>query len=65
MTQPPKLDELKPCPFCGSEDVVIYKSDVVDEYHELCNSCEVTTKYSNSLDGAIALWNTREGERKK
>ena len=45
--------KMKPCPFCGSNKLVV--RDGVAE----CESCGVTGPLTSSLEESIALWNQR------
>lgn len=53
---------LKPCPFCGSEDVVLVSGRHAPWYYTAvsCRSCEmeVTRKWGGLING----WNRREKE---
>lgn len=59
-------EQLKPCPFCGSE-VSVYNNEF--DYENLfwieCEECEgmsVSTKSMDDLEEVIDTWNTRVGE---
>lgn len=52
-------EELKPCPFCGSQSVEIFRSDNLDSWRVSCNDCAVTTKEEMSEEIAITVWNRR------
>lgn len=67
-----KRDDLKPCPFCGSKDVVlIWRQSPYNDggFHFVkCQDCMAqggisgTSAYitkSKTLDKAVALWNMR------
>lgn len=54
--------ELKPCPFCGSNEIGIQRHD---EYLCFCYGCEATTGYYDSHKEAIAAWNRRAYEMKE
>lgn len=45
-------EELRPCPFCGSEDLV-YLPIV------WCKKCDAQVKIADNLEDTIKLWNTR------
>ena len=56
-------DKLKPCPFCGSEDLEDRRGFIK------CNSCGVEGpvfaiggKHDDVRKEAIAAWNKRQGE---
>ncbi len=58
-------DELKPCPFCGSKNVVLEKKN--SGYQVRCHYCGARGKYTvaglaGSRIEAIKAWNRREGE---
>ncbi len=57
-------EELKPCPFCGSEDAYLYR-EVGDWNFGLwtvkCCSCEaLVDSVSVNEDDAVEKWNTRQ-----
>ncbi|MGF6633543.1 Lar family restriction alleviation protein [Paraburkholderia sp. MM6662-R1] len=55
-------DELKPCPFCGSDEVTIgsFGSSYVDPQHYVqCEECDGATMRHASDAAAIAAWNRR------
>ena len=54
MTKPP---ELKPCPFCGSENLYVHTN--IEESDVFCPECETNGPVHNSDAEAIAAWNTR------
>lgn len=54
------MDELKPCPFCGSKNVIMKR------YHGLfgveCDSCyRPSWGYWKTKEQAIKAWNRRQG----
>ena len=62
-------EELKPCSFCGSEDVFVDDTNCeFNENYEICFHCEYVNCGARSLDyrseyGAIYAWN-RQAEEK-
>lgn len=50
--------ELKPCPFCGSDEIVLGKG----LFAVMCLGCGVITKYYNTEKEAIAAWNRRASD---
>lgn len=64
-----EVQQLKPCPFCGSKDVDIFapvnKDTIGRAVH--CNSCNTRVGFPNAYDEiqATEYWNRRaENERK-
>lgn len=56
-------DKLKPCPFCGSENV--HLSNWSDQAYVYCADCLVKTEvylHGNCAEKAIEVWNRRAGE---
>lgn len=53
--------ELKPCPFCGSDDVICDMFE--DMYFVECWDCCVKVESCNGLEGALAGWNARAIDR--
>ena len=55
------MERLKPCPFCGSNEVYVYvKTGDYGEYFEAeCLECESSTKYTDTRQEAIEAWNGR------
>lgn len=49
--------ELKPCPFCGSEDVSCDRLE--DVYYVECWDCSAKVETYNGIEDAIAGWNSR------
>lgn len=55
--------KLKPCPFCGSDDVICDMFE--DVYFVECWDCCAKVESYNGLEDAVAGWNARankEGE---
>lgn len=53
--------ELKPCPFCGSEDVTC--DSLEDVYYVECFGCSAKVESYNGLEDAVAGWNARAIDR--
>lgn len=55
------MPELKPCPFCGNEDITIIEIDGL--YQTVCSvirkGCGAASGYQYSRDKAIKEWNRR------
>lgn len=49
--------ELKPCPFCGSDDVTCNKFE--DVYYVECLYCSAKVETYNGEEDAIEGWNAR------
>ena len=57
--------KLKPCPFCGSEDVVVNSigadtPEITEEYYVECVNCGSQTKLVDTPELAVKWWNTRD-----
>lgn len=51
---------LKPCPFCGSTDIVIaHGPGFLSGGYAMCRGCSATTMSSIYTDEAVANWNRR------
>jgi len=59
-------DELKPCPFCGGEDVEIVEhcGEFGWSYTVECLDCDCNAKQLEK-SYAVAAWNRRAGEEPK
>lgn len=53
--------KLKPCPFCGSEDVTCDRFE--DVYCVECWDCSAKVESYNGLEDAVAGWNARAIDR--
>jgi len=55
---------LKPCPFCGRDNIEIYPTGYghPPRYVALCNSCQAGGPEDLGESGAIEQWNTRPRE---
>lgn len=54
--------ELKPCPFCGSDDVTWFYG-LEDEHYVECLDCCAKVESYNGLEDAVAGWNERAIDR--
>jgi Lar family restriction alleviation protein len=64
-----KMSDLKPCPFCGSSDIVLQQETVLGGAFAryFCNSCSVRHTFSTSsrtesqkaIKKAEEIWNSR------
>jgi Lar family restriction alleviation protein len=52
-------EELKPCPFCGSEDVTLENLFCIDDWYVSCNKCDIQQIAKYKKDEAILRWNQR------
>lgn len=52
--------DLKPCPFCGNEEIVL--RDVSGGAKCMCLSCKNRTDYYGNIRAAKKAWNTRAAE---
>lgn len=62
-------NELKPCPFCGSNNIVIDGSTDNKEYYMIfCQDCGVSACFadeSETEEGTVNMWNTRIAPERK
>lgn len=63
-------EKIKPCPFCGSNDVEAFAQDEDDCENRSaivrCHSCDAQSAQmvgSTKIDMAIRAWNKRFGEK--
>lgn len=63
-----KSDEetLKPCPFCGSNEVQLYVclNEIKTAYVVQCIDCGASSAYMYSRKDAIEMWNRRNENEK-
>ena len=55
------MNELKPCPFCGSEDVSCGRLE--DIYYVECWDCSASVETYSGIDDALKKWNRRAIDR--
>lgn len=61
------MAELKPCPFCGSEEVHVTRADTsylpanikIADIVVICEGCGATGRSETSVEKAIESWNRR------
>lgn len=53
-------EPLKPCPFCGSENIEKRGHDI--NYYIECAGCRATTSICTSRDESIRAWNRRASD---
>lgn len=53
------MSELKPCPFCGSEEIHIETLKKFGTSYLWCKQCGAEISLYNSLDEAVSAWNGR------
>ena len=51
------MEKLKPCPFCGSDDVAMY--ELYPSSYVRCRACGAEGSLCDSHDEAAAAWNSR------
>lgn len=58
--------ELKPCPFCGSKEIDIWKNEHLEyiEYRVCCMNCHITQagQYYYRERDAVDAWNWRAND---
>lgn len=55
------MSELKPCPFCGSDDV--FRGMFEEVHYVECWDCSAKVESYNGLEDAVAGWNARAIDR--
>lgn len=56
------MDELKPCPFCGSLKIEMIKIDCTNEWFLRCEKCGIEQPLYNARSKAIKAWNRRKSD---
>ncbi|MBD5585809.1 MAG: restriction alleviation protein, Lar family [Clostridia bacterium] len=54
--------DIKPCPFCGSNDIRCFYNESEDTYFVFCNECAIRTAKYPTREQALQVWNKREGK---
>ncbi len=54
-----QTNELKPCPFCGYEEIVVSPTGFHGAYIAYCIQCHSSTGDYDTKADAIAAWNRR------
>lgn len=55
-------EQLKPCPFCGSDEIAPQRSKLTAALFFACDECSTTGPAAGTKRGAIAKWNHRAEE---
>lgn len=58
-------EKLKPCPFCGSENIVIGRGPVCGSFCVTCNLCFARSACFFCEDEAIKAWNEKAEKSKR
>jgi len=61
MTDPPNIEPLKPCPFCGGT-AHLWHPMVSIQPHIWCGQCLASTAGQETIERAVERWNQRPGE---
>lgn len=56
------MTELRPCPFCGSDEVKAWRDVCGTSYYVTCGICYIRTLNYSDEEQAIEVWNRRAGE---
>lgn len=51
-------EQLKPCPFCGGEAILI-KEKIITRFYVECKKCSAMTNLFTTKEEAIEVWNRR------
>lgn len=61
------MKEFKPCPFCGSEKIIIESADVdgawpedITKWAVSCKECHASSAITLDRENSITLWNRRK-----
>lgn len=52
-------EKLKPCPFCGSENIEIERGPISGLFCVTCHSCFASSAFFDCEDAVIKAWNRR------
>jgi Lar family restriction alleviation protein len=54
-----KVNNLLPCPFCGSTNLTLDNLGEGDDWFVSCNNCEIQQIANYTKETAVQRWNTR------
>ena len=55
------MKEIKPCPFCSSDDTHVADGGDQRAYFVLCYNCEAQGPEHGTISQAVDVWNSRVG----
>ena len=55
------MSELKPCPFCGNDNISVIESVVKPFYWCKCEKCGASISCYKTRKKAVEVWNRRSG----
>ena len=55
--------KMKPCPFCGSEDVELHGAGPEGPQWIACDDCDASGPVAHSKEAALTVWNDRPQEK--
>jgi len=56
------IEKLKPCPFCGSNNIQANETDDLFDWVISCENCGSGFIYIKTKEEAIKAWNTRSAQ---
>lgn len=57
-----KLENAKPCPFCGSSDITLRSEPFWNLFVVSCHHCYVQNRGYETEEEAVEAWNKRTGD---
>lgn len=51
-------EQIKPCPFCGGNEIDVYHVTAFDYYKSVCRKCKIEIKAKTEQE-VMKLWNSR------